>query len=550
MSRLTLPRAAVLATLALLLPMAAASSAAADGFAGQGTTDGRPTAAAAVGPAPSRTLHLVDDPSSPEGWRFDPTAGADDTSGDGTGRIIGGTATTPAAFPWSVFLYSDNPATNYETTCGGAILNANTIVTAAHCLTGVTINASPTKLGLGVIAGLQNYNTRATGQSRTVVSARVHPQWQGDINASSGGDIAVLTLDSNLDLSGPNAKPIALPPVIPSVNGDPIVPPTTNVLEAGYGDQDQASHADGSIHQLAAAIVDPSICQTFAVSAPTLCAQSPTGTPCHGDSGSALVAPGPTPMILGVVSGGPVGTCQPGNGVAYTSLITPENRVFLDGGTPVIAPRQTDYTRWKTSGPFQTGQTLTCFGDAWSNGATVKWVVSNETGAVVASGFGATFNYAFAASDVGHTLACRSYGSNAGGVGVGDRVPLTQPIAQGPVVAPKPNVSTGNGMTATGPKAVGRGHTGTFKVNFATVPAGSTRIKVKISVNGKHGTSITKTYRIPTGSTAGSVTMKLKLSKKLSTGTKTVTIAATTYTGTKKNGDTRKLTVKVKVKKS
>lgn len=534
MSRLPSRRAALLAALALFVPAATAVSASADGLSGQGSTDGTAAAAQAAGPAPSATNPVAD--------------GSADSTGTPQARIIGGAAIAPATAPWSVFLYSENPATNRVSTCGGAILSNNRIVTAAHCLIGVNVKNPASNQGLGVIAGLANYNSRAGSQERGVVIATPHPQWKGDLGTSSGGDIAVLTLDNPLTF-GPNVQPIALPAPGVSVNGDPILPPTNSVLEAGYGDQDTTGHADGTIHQISSTIVDQSLCP-WGASASILCTQTPNATPCHGDSGSALVAAGPTPVILGVVSAGPADVCSAGSPVSYTSLITPENRVFVDGGTPVIAPRQTDYTRWKTSGPFQTGSVLTCYGDNWSNGATVKWVVTNEAGALAASGFGASFDYTFQASDVGHTLACRSYASNAGGVGLSDRVPLTGVITQGPAPKPAdPAAASGNGMSVKGPKAVGRGHSGTFKVAFATVPAGSTSIKVKISVNGKHGTSITKTYRIPKGSTAGSVTMKLRLSKRISTGTKTVTVAASTYFGKKKNGDTRKLTVKLKVKK-
>ncbi|KAF2889807.1 hypothetical protein ILUMI_16366, partial [Ignelater luminosus] len=48
------------------------------------------------------------------------------------GRIVGGENANPGQFPYIVSLQS----TSGSHSCGGSIINADTIVTAAHCIQG------------------------------------------------------------------------------------------------------------------------------------------------------------------------------------------------------------------------------------------------------------------------------------------------------------------------------------------------------------------------------------------------------------------------------
>ncbi|KAH9373272.1 hypothetical protein HPB48_005017 [Haemaphysalis longicornis] len=53
-------------------------------------------------------------------------------------RIVGGEDAGPLEFPWQVSLRRKVPMINLDRghTCGGSIINANYVLTAAHCVSG------------------------------------------------------------------------------------------------------------------------------------------------------------------------------------------------------------------------------------------------------------------------------------------------------------------------------------------------------------------------------------------------------------------------------
>lgn len=111
------------------------------------------------------------------------------------GRIVGGVDADIAALPWQVAVLD----AQYYQYCGGSIIAAQWVLTAAHCEVAV---------GDRVGAGHSRLNTmRTNGQIRTVT--QVIP-YTGFRSPEYGKDVALLKLNSPLDLSGPNAKAIAL----------------------------------------------------------------------------------------------------------------------------------------------------------------------------------------------------------------------------------------------------------------------------------------------------------------------------------------------------
>ncbi len=121
--------------------------------------------------------------------------GGEDEFDTAEGRIVGGVDADIASVPWQVAVM-DSSFIQY---CGGSILNASWILTAAHCEVAV---------GDKVGAGHSRLSTMASsGQIRTVAQAITFP---GYVTSENGKDVMLLRLNAPLDLSGANAKAIAL----------------------------------------------------------------------------------------------------------------------------------------------------------------------------------------------------------------------------------------------------------------------------------------------------------------------------------------------------
>jgi trypsin len=122
---------------------------------------------------------------------LDEGAGPADLTSEGA-FIVGGKDTDIHLVPWQVALLESG-----SQVCGGTIISAEWIVTAAHCETkvGDTVGA-----GQSSLAALD-----AEGQTRTVAEVIVFP---GYTDVGAGKDIALLRLDSPLQLDD---KAMAIP---------------------------------------------------------------------------------------------------------------------------------------------------------------------------------------------------------------------------------------------------------------------------------------------------------------------------------------------------
>lgn len=379
-------------------------------------------------------------------------------------RIIGGASTTIHSVPWQVSLWSRGGADG-GFDCGGAIIDAVSIVTAAHCVDGVALGADPTSGGLGVTAGVSHLGAVTTGdvvQRRTVVDARIHPLWTPD-EVRTAGDLAVLELDVPLVLDGQTAVAAALPPDATIGEGPALVGAATTV--SGYGRQVSTLAPTGQLFRLDSTVVAPSVCGGYD-NAAALCAKAPTGTACSGDSGGPLVTRTVPPVLIGIVSNGPSG-CPVGEGESYVNLATPENRRFLAGDpNPPIAPRLAGELSFATAAgtTVVVGQPLVC-SMTFSGASAVRWTIADGSGralAVAHGGTGAT--YWPTDADVGQLLTCEVTGSNVGGVAVAGpkqaAAPVTRPRTTPQVKTPDPSAYTlqGAALTATAPRRVRRGH--------------------------------------------------------------------------------------------
>jgi hypothetical protein len=280
------------------------------------------------------------------------------------GRIFNGTVANITDTPWQVLVYSDDGSE--LTTCGGSIISATQVVTAAHCVADVQdaglIGQSPNGAGgLGIIAGVSNYHgatalnswfhstptlaSTDTEEDFTVTSARVHPDWiQDEGSGGTGtdqfpsGDVAVISIPYPGFQFDAAVQAVGLAPeTTPSVDDPEPFNPSLHVV--GFGQQvEYNSHGasvapNGALYAESLNAVDPSICTDSVDSAVDICGQTPSGTTCHGDSGSGLVTTDSPPVLVGLVSSGP-DPCQSGDPTFFSSLVAPENRLFI--GTTMV----------------------------------------------------------------------------------------------------------------------------------------------------------------------------------------------------------------------
>jgi hypothetical protein len=356
--------------------------------------------------------------------------GASGAHAQGQPLIVNGTATNIEKVPWQILLYSEA----YDSMCGGSVLNATTILTAAHCVTtGTSVRSAS---AYTVVAGITDGRTWQPGgpapsgsQVVPVSRIRVHPRYVA-VPAYSN-DVAVLTLGKPLKLSTARTRAIAMAPV----GGAPA--PGTSMLVSGYGAQSPGKTPNGKLYSTSVAMLSDLDCLSAFKpnqTAGAFCAQGTNTGACTGDSGGPLVAGG---VLVGVVSAGIVdpatkSPCTVSRPTLYADVTAPEVRAFIDGsGTPPVAPLLTGNPVLSSLNPPVVGSPITCAPGQWSGAASVTYAFV-AGGAVLQAGPGAAFIPA--AAHVGAQVMCVVQVGNPGGVSTARSgvAPAVQPDAVAP----------------------------------------------------------------------------------------------------------------------
>jgi secreted trypsin-like serine protease len=230
--------------------------------------------------------------------------------------VVGGRPVDAAKHPWVVALASrDRFGTERSGQfCGGALVGARTVITAAHCLSREVLGVDHGRVDdLHVISG-RNDLGKATGREVKVRKKWINPAYDTGTNA---GDVAVLTLDkpmpesAKIPMAGPHDqgyKPGAAAEVYGW--GD----------TSGYGDYEprlRAADVD-MLEDSACARAYPKGSEGAYDKESMVCAGVTEGgrDACQGDSGGPLVAHG---RVVGLVSWG-AGCGEEGRPGVYTRV--------------------------------------------------------------------------------------------------------------------------------------------------------------------------------------------------------------------------------------
>jgi Trypsin len=324
--------------------------------------------------------------------------------------VVAGTQIAITAAPWQVYVHNDKS----KTACGGSVLDATRVLTAAHCVNDGTANAPAASIT--VLAGASDVAGWAPGQPTPsgaqvvkAASLRSHPFYTPAPYVAD--DVAVVTLAKALDLSTPRTKAIAMAPV----GGTPAA--GVPVQATGYGAQIRDQQPNGKLYAAdLGALGDPDCLTSMTPnqSPSVLCATSVASATCYGDSGGPLTAGGVLVGVTSATSGqNPCTAPFPG---LYADVTTPEIRAFIDGSdAPPRAPRLADQVGLSTLQPPVVGSPITCAGGNWTDGPSLSYSFMNDAAAqALQSGPAPTF--APAAAHVGMPISCVIQAANAGGV--------------------------------------------------------------------------------------------------------------------------------------
>lgn len=316
--------------------------------------------------------------------------------------ILGGEPVPSARqAPWGALLVVRREGSTEGSQCSGSIVDAEHVVTAAHCSFDDADQPWPLG-GYRLMLGNTNGTTerdRTTEQVVGVTEVRIPPDYDpGRI----GNDVAVLTVNPPISFT-PEIQPI---PVVPE-NGGLVAGSPARIY--GWGKIDN-ERADGHEHTLAVSILRPWQCSSGTPS--ILCTRSTVGSPCGGDSGGGLVSTTGPPVLLAVENYGPV-VCKAGNRNGYTDLSTPEMHSWLTGALAFPrAPRTVESANLQ--GDLVSGQTVTCRHPEWSGDPSLRTAFAySDTERIVQEG--RSPQRLLTARDVGRPLICISIATNAGG---------------------------------------------------------------------------------------------------------------------------------------
>ncbi|MGV9562218.1 S1 family peptidase [Streptomyces sp. NPDC003480] len=215
--------------------------------------------------------------------------------------IVGGTTTTTTAYPFMMQI-TDASGNQF---CGGTLVAAKKVVTAAHCMAGEST-------GSVRVVGGRTYLNGTNGTVSKVSRIWVNPDYT---DAANGDDVAVLTLSSSMPYTTASY-------VSSSQTGVYAAGTTARIV--GWGTTSENGNSSNQLRTATVPIVSDSGCRSSYgsdfVQSDMVCAGYASGgvDTCQGDSGGPLLIGG---VLAGITSWGN-GCAEAGYPGIYTRLTT------------------------------------------------------------------------------------------------------------------------------------------------------------------------------------------------------------------------------------